>query len=404
MSIELKEKIGRIDDIHNYDPVPAYKVIEQATYTKHGKIKILSGHEAYHIINFSDVKRVLGDKGCIRGPSNMVGGPSILPTLTPKDLLLNLDFPHHARLKMFVSKDYSRNGLKWLARYIEFITNEFIDSMLSGSKMDLFSEVLDNVSVYTNCKLLGIDVEDRHYFRSLAKTVQLSDKNDVEDLTSKFNDLYQYLMDHVNGNRTRKQYGLIDKFIETGKEASPPLNNEEIVALLLGSLLGGDQNTLTVMTKITYAAISIPRIWSDLTSNPELRDKYIEEFLRLTNLGNASTFPRIANHDITISSGLIPKGSVIYADVFLANRDPSVFVNPLEINPYRDSVRHLQFGYGMHNCMGQELARIEIRTVIDVLVSRLPKMRLKGDCTSLDWSEGIILRRPDSLPITVVEE
>ncbi|MCL9782106.1 cytochrome P450 [Vibrio sp. S4M6] len=404
MNVKVNKKLARIDDVHNYDPEPAYKVIKQATYKSHGKIEILSGHEAYHVINFSDVKRILGDNRCIRGPSNDMGGPSILPTLTPKDLLLNLDFPEHTRLKRFVSKDYSRKSLQWLVSYINTITNDFIDHMLDGSERDLFTEVLDNVSIYTNCKLLGINLEDRHYFRSLAKTVQISDKNDVENLTYQFEKLYKYLMEHVNGDRTREQYGLIDKFIETGKEVSPPLNNGEIVSLLLGSLLGGDQNTLTVMTKIIYAAISIPEVWSDLSSFPELRDKYIEEFLRLTNLGNTSTFPRIANHDISISSGVISKGSVIYADVFMANRDPSVFVNPLEINPYRDSVRHLQFGYGMHNCMGQELARIEIRAVIDVLVTRLPQVRLKEGKELIRWSEGIILRRPDSLPITVIEE
>lgn len=54
------------------------------------------------------------DKTCLRSPSNEIGGPSVLPTLTPKELLLNLDFPDHTRVKQFVARDYSRSGLKWL--------------------------------------------------------------------------------------------------------------------------------------------------------------------------------------------------------------------------------------------------------------------------------------------------
>ena len=170
MDIRAQEKFGRIDEIPNYDPVPAYLIIEEASYEKHGKIEILSGHECFHLINFSDVKKILGDKKCIRGPSNTIGGPSILPTLTPKDLLLNLDFPEHSRLKQFVAKDYSRSGLNWLSNYIEHITNHFIDKMLSKDEMDLFTDVLDNVSIAANCKLLGIDIVDSSYFRGLSRT------------------------------------------------------------------------------------------------------------------------------------------------------------------------------------------------------------------------------------------
>lgn len=397
MNIDTQHHLHSITSIPNYDAPPAYTNIKEASYTEHGLIKILSGHETYHVINFSDVKKILGDKKCIRSPSNTIGGPSILPTLTPKDLLLNLDFPHHTRLKQFVSKDYSRNGLMWLTTFIEEIANIYIDDMLMKNDMDLFTDVLNKVSITSNCKLLGINIEDSHYFRSLSKTVQIADKKNVENLIEQFNMLYIYLMDHVQGNRQHSENGLIKKFINDREKSTPALNDEEITAILLGSLLGGDQNTLTVMTKILYAALMIPEIWSDMVKKPKSRELYIEELIRLTNLGNTSTFPRIATHDVEISSGVIPEGSVIYADVFLANRDPNIFSSPLEINPYRDGVRHLQFGYGMHNCMGQELARLEINAVINVLANRLPEMQLKS--CSIPWSEGIILRRPDNLPI-----
>lgn len=62
---------------------------------------------------------------------------------------------------------------------------------------------------------------------------------------------------------------------------------------------------------------------------------------------------------------------------------------------------HLQFGYGMHHCMGRELAMMEIRTILDVLAERLPNMELQQSMGNVDWSEGIILRRPDQLLINI---
>jgi cytochrome P450 len=401
MSIELHNRLSSINDIPNYDAKPAYSVIKKATYKEHGLIRILSGHEAHHIINFQDVKKILVDKTCVRGPSNAEGGPSILPTLTPKDLLLNLDFPDHSRLKQFVSKDYSRSGLSWLKQYIDEMTHICVDNMLTSGSRDLFIDVLDKVSINTNCKLLGIDIDDITYFRSLAKTVQISDKQDVDGLTQQFTHLYEYLMEHVKGTRTHADDGLIHKFINNRNKSTPPLNDDEIVSILLGSLLGGDQNTLTIMSKVLYAALSLPDIWDDIVKQPALREPYIEELLRLTNLGNSSTFPRIATQDVEISTGIIPAGATIYADVFMANRDPSAFKDPLTINPNRTGPAHLQFGYGMHQCMGRELAKMEVSAVLDVLAQRLPNMRLKEGLEKIDWSEGIILRRPDNLPISI---
>lgn len=401
MSIELHNRLSSINDIPNYDAKPAYSVIKKATYKEHGLIRILSGHEAHHVINFKDVKKILVDKTCVRGPSNAEGGPSILPTLTPKDLLLNLDFPDHSRLKQFVSKDYSRSGLSWLKLYIDEMTHICVDNMLTSGSRDLFKDVLDKVSISANCKLLGIDINDITYFRGLAKTVQISDKQDVDGLTQQFILLYEYLMEHVKGTRTHADDGLIHKFINNRNKSTPPLNDDEIVSILLGSLLGGDQNTLTIMSKVLYAALSLPDIWDDIVKHPALREPYIEELLRLTNLGNSSTFPRIATQDVEISTGIIPAGATIYADVFMANRDPSAFNDPLTINPIRTGPAHLQFGYGMHQCMGRELAKMEVSVVLDVLAQRLPNMRLKEGLEKIDWSEGIILRRPDNLPISI---
>ncbi|WLS77849.1 cytochrome P450 [Erwinia pyri] len=389
-----------ITDIPDYDSKPGYEVISAATYERMGRIRLLSGHEAFHVINYHDVKKILQDKSCIRSPSNEKGGPSVLPTLTPKEMLLNLDYPEHTRMKQFIARDYSFSGLKWLEDKIAQLTQKYAVEMESNGQPDLFTDLLDHVAADTNCVLLGIPCEDQSYFRALSHTVQVADPDDVQELVRQFELLYSYVMEHVQGKRHHTDDGLIARFINNRANCQPPLNDNELTAILLGALLGGDQNTLTGMTKIIYGLLHMPDLWEKLHEEKTLIPDAVEEMLRLTNLGSTSTFPRIATQEIQLATGLIPAGAAIFADVFLANRDPAIFPDPLLINPGRENKQHLQFGYGMHHCMGQELVRLEIKVVVGVLTRQYPQMRLRSErLNDLQWSEGIVLRRPDELPV-----
>lgn len=392
-----------LSDIPYYDPKPGYEIVKYEDACSPEIIKLLSGHEAYHIIKYEDVKKVLLDRTCIRSPSNEVGGPSVLPTLTPKELLLNLDFPDHTRLKQFVSKDFSASKLKYLEHEVSQRTIHYVILMCSKiDGWDLFKDVLDNIAVETNCSLLGIPIEDREYFRPLSHTVQIADKNDVEHLVAEFTKLYDYVLEHVQNKRKHDENGLIHRFLARRNQSTPPLNDAELTALLLGIVLGGDQNTLTAMTKIIYGLLYLPDYWKKLSNNQSIVPEVVEEMLRLTNLGNTSTFPRITTKEIILSTGKIPKDSVIYADVILANRDPNVFSEPMRIDPFRINKQHMQFGYGMHNCMGQELARLEICTVIKTLLTLLPDLTLDPKfMKDISWDEGIVLRRPNTLPVLI---
>lgn len=392
--------------IPHYDCTPGYEVLEPASYQRAGKIKLLSGHEAWHVINYHDVKKVLTSNTCLRGPSNEPNGPSILPTLTPKDLLLNLDFPHHARMKRFVAKDYSASGLAWLAPHMVDAIETLMQAARAGEAFDLYQDVLDPLAVQINCLLLGIPLVEKEYFRVLSVTVQKADPQQVEDLIEKFTALYQYLFEHVTGVRQHADDGLIARFVALRESATPPLNDEEITAILLGSLLGGDQNTLTVMTKIFYALLCTETLWQQVVDFPETTEQVADELIRLTNLGTASAFPRICSEAIELSGVTIPAGATIFPDVFLANRDPSVYASPLTIDPFRNGPRHLQFGYGMHHCMGQELAKLEICTAIKTIARLAPDLRLSDHVLpeNFIWNEGIILRRPAQLPVCTIRK
>ncbi|MFJ4374722.1 cytochrome P450 [Pseudomonas japonica] len=393
-------RLADIDITHiaNLDAAPAYQPLPAEGGFQ--RILLPSGHSAIHLTRYAEVQALLLDNRAIRAPCNEEDGPSFLPTITPPELLLNNDIPDHGRLRKVVARDFSPSGVAVLREAVEQVTHARIDLLLQqGRGADLFSLVLEQVPSTVDCQLLGIPLADRDYYRPLTHTVQIASDHDVPDLLRQFWGVYDYLTDLVTGARPSLPDGLIQRFVAARNDSEPPLSDKELVGILIGVLIGGDQNILSVLTKAVYVLLAQPVLYRSLVDDPGLIPSAVEELLRVLPLGTISAFPRLASTDIEGPWGRIPAGSVIYADAFAANRDPEVFSDPLAIRLDRQEARHLQFGYGMHNCMGAALVRLEITTVLEILVKRLPDLRLDIAAEQVPWVEGIILRRPTRLPV-----
>lgn len=387
-----------VSQIPNLDAAAQYRVAEPAAGLP--RIVLPSGHLAYHLTRYEHVQQILTDARAIRSPCNAEDGASFLPTITPPEMLLNNDAPFHSRLRKVIAKDFSPAGVAELGELVVSVTHQRLDELArAGEGADLFGLVLDEIPATVDCRLLGIDLADRAYYRPLSHTMQIASDEDVPELLRQFWEVYGYLTDLVTGVRPSLPGGLIQRLVAGRGDSEPPLNDKELVGILIGVLVGGDQNILAVLTKVLYTLLAAPGLWQSLVDNPALIPSAVEELLRLIPLGTISTFPRLASEDIDGPWGVIPAGSAIYADAFAANRDPEAFADPLVIRLDRRGPRHLQFGYGMHNCMGAALARLEITTVLQVLVERLPRLRLAVPAQELPWVHGIILRRPQHLPV-----
>ncbi|WP_231496492.1 cytochrome P450 [Rhodococcus sp. UNC363MFTsu5.1] len=385
---------------------PPGMITTQAALSPGGlpQITLPTGHTAVHLTTYADVHQVLTDTSFIRRETNVDDGPSFLPTIMPEDMLLNLDHPDHGRLKRFVAAGYSANTMTGLAPTVRRLADSAVDSLSStltaGADVDLMSEVLDPLTINVNAYYLGISASDIPKFRHLSRQMQLAHDTDVPQLLKDFWELYHYIEDLVSGQRDLNN-GLIKDLLAARDTVEPPVSDAEYAATLLGSLVGGDQNVLSVLSKIVYTALVEHSLWDLMADDPRTVPDVVEELLRLLPLGRISTFPRIASRDIKLSSGTgtLRAGEIVYADAHKANRDPEVFPEPWVVDSARTGKRHLQFGYGMHHCMGSALARMEIIEAITVLTNRLPNLRLAVDPETIAWDTGVLVHRPLSLPV-----
>ena len=388
-----------VHDIPNLDPPVAYTPVTAEGATGLPDIVLPSGHTALHLTRYDDVLKVLTDPTFGRKDTNVEGGPSFQPTTMPPDLLLNLDTPDHARMKSFVNADYSPAGVEKLKGSVHRILDRRIALLRNQDSPDLFATVLDRLPIEVNAGFLGIPESDIDYFRPSSRVVQLSHDTDIPGLLENFWLVYHYVTDLVQRKRPVAPGGLIDRFLSARNEAEPPLSEDELVATLLGSVLGADQNVLSVLAKAVYVLLQAPALWTLLAEEPAVAPQLVEELLRVLPLGTISTFPRIATREVCLRDAVIPEGALVYADAFAANRDPGTFPQPELVDPFRDGKRHLQFGYGMHHCMGASLARMEITVTLVRLAQEFPTLQLTAEPAAVPWDSGVLLRRPTSLPV-----
>ncbi|MFF7446035.1 MULTISPECIES: cytochrome P450 [unclassified Streptomyces] len=388
-----------VADIPHLDASPVYTLRPDRSAGGLPQVTLPSGHAAVHLTRYRDVHKVLTDPTFARARTNVEDGPSFLPTTMPPELLLNLDTPDHARMRGFVTADYSAAGVERLRPTVEAVIDDRFAALRSQDSPDLFRTVLDPFPVTVNCHFLGLPLDDIAYFRQYSRTVQMASNDDIPHLLDHFWKIYHYVTDLVTGARPVSPDGLVARFVAGRDRAEPPLTDKELVGLLLGSVLGADQNVLSFLTKAVYVLLCSPRLWQRLVDEPDIAPRLVEELLRLIPLGTISTFPRVATRDLETSDGLVREGDVVYADAFAANRDPEAFPEPEVIDPDRQGKRHLQLGYGMHHCMGAALTRLEITTLLTRLAREFPTLTLDADPQSLPWDHGTLLRRPTSLPV-----
>lgn len=391
-----------LDGIANIAPPLMIEPLPQRSTGGLPQVKLPSGHTAVHVTAYRDVHAVLTDLSFARAETNVEDGPSFLPTIMPTEMLLNLDHPGHGRLKGFVASAYSAATMTRRVPAVHRVLDDALAELRAQHERgsaDLVRALLDPVTIGVNVDYLGIPTADLAYFRHLSREMQLGDDNDVDKLLADFWTLYHYIEDLV-ARRRELRPGLILDLLAARDSVSPPVTDGEYAAILLGSLVGGDQNILSVITKIAYVALARPELWQYLVDNPDAIPAAVEEFLRLLPLGRISTFPRVTTRALTLSQGTLYPGDIVYADAHSANRDPEVYPDPAVIDPARNGKRHLQFGYGMHHCMGAAMARMEITEVLRRLVTELPTLRLAVPEDRIPWETGILVHRPTSLPVT----
>ncbi|QJY50318.1 cytochrome P450 [Pseudonocardia broussonetiae] len=330
------------------------------------------GKPGWLVTGYDLVRAVLADprfssrRELMRHPTIDYGDIEV-PPAPPGEFLL-MDEPQHGRYRKPLVGRFTVRRMRLLAERVEQITTEHLDAMeAAGPPTDLVSAFARPVPAVVICELLGVPYEDRGSFQEQIDAF-MNGETDDEDLLAAYTATQDYLAELV---RTKRAHPTDDVLSElTGTD----LTDEELRGVALILLAAGLDTTANMLSLGTFALLSHPDQLAALRADPGLVDGAVEELLRYLSV--AKTFLRTALEDVELGGRTIAAGSTVILSHHTANRDPERFDDPHVLDVRRPYTGHVAFGHGIQQCLGQQLARVELRVALPALLDRFPTLRL----------------------------
>jgi cytochrome P450 len=209
-------------------------------------------------------------------------------------------------------------------------------------------------------------------------------------------EVIDYLRGHLEARRRAPREDLISAML-AARDRDENLDDEEILATTLLVMGAGHETTTNLIGNATLSLLRHPEQLAQLRREPALGASAVEEFLRFDSPVQATS--RIAQTPYAVHGLTIPPGEEIGLLLGAANRDPGAFAEPDRLDLARGDSRHLSFGFGIHFCLGANLARLEAQLAVAGLLARAPRLAPASDDAELEWRPGWLLRGLVRLPV-----
>ncbi|MFC4007197.1 cytochrome P450 [Nonomuraea purpurea] len=364
------------------------------------RITLPSGDPAWLVTRYEDVRTVLADPRFSREAITAPGAPKVFPIAKGAKSIIVMDPPEHSRLRRLVSHAFSVRRMEELRPRVEDIARNLVAAMEeAGPPADLVAGITQPLPIMVICEMLGVPYEEVDQFRTWTDLMLSFDAGRREEVIEARDRLNGYLAELIEAKRTRPSDDLLMVLINARDEGDR-LSEEELVAFGFTLLGAGYHATTAGMTHVMLRLLRHPEHMRTLRDKPELLPQAGEELLRLSQAGGGVGALRIATEDVELGGALIKAGEAVLPVTTAANRDPGVFPDPDGYDPMREQNHHITFGHGIHYCLGAQLSRIELRIVMETLLTRLPGLELAVPESELRWRTGTAFGRPETLPVT----
>ncbi|MFI8368428.1 cytochrome P450 [Streptomyces sp. NPDC085466] len=310
--------------------------------------------------------------------------------------LLGWDDPEHNVQRRMLIPSFSLKRTDGMRPRIQATVDRLLDSMeAAGPPAELVSAFALPVPSIVICDLLGVPYEDHDFFEEQSRRLLRGPTgDDIEDALAR---LEGYLGDLVDGKRARPGEGVLDDLIaRQAREGGP--DREELVQLATILLVAGHETTANMISLGTYTLLRHPERMAQLRADPALLPTAVEELLRFLSIADGML--RVAREDVEIDGAVIRAGDGVVFSTSLINRDGSVYADPDALDWERAARHHVAFGFGIHQCLGQNLARAELEIALGTLLRRLPGLRLAAAAEEIPFKPGDTIQGMLELPVT----
>jgi cytochrome P450 len=382
------------------DPFPTFK--RWRDHSPVVPVKVL-GQRAWIVTRYNDVQAALKDERLVKDKRNARDAtqkepwmPAFLKPLERN--MLDLDTPDHTRLRSLVHLAFTPRLIGQMQSRVHGLAHDLINRVQKNSQMDLVHDFALQVPMTIISEMLGIDERDRANFHRWSSAA-VSISTPLDGLLA-MPSLYQFvgfLRRLIRERRVEPRDDLTSALLKAKAEGSS-LSEDELIAMITILLIAGHETTVGLIGNGVLALLEHQDQLERLRSEPDLMKSAVEELTRFTAPVLMAT-ERYARENLSIAGVEIPKGELVLAALGSANHDETQFENPESLALDRQNNKHLGFGQGAHYCIGAPLARLETSIAFQVLLERLPNLRLAVKSEKLRWNSGFATRNLKALPV-----
>ena len=311
--------------------------------------------------------------------------------------------PEHTRLRTVASKAFTPRRYKVLEPAIRENVDIMIDKMLAaGEPGDILSDIANDLPTITILTLFGVpisripEIKKWSASRALMTWAELTDEEQIPHAHNLV-EYWNFCQEVVSNNKANPgQDNLAADLLKLQAEGND-ISDHEIASLLYSMLFAGHETTTTLISNSLRMLLSNPETYQALVEDPEKIPGAIDEVLRMA--GSIVAWRRKATRDAEIAGVKIPEGSGVLLLMGSANRDASVFENPDVFDIGRENARnHMSFGYGIHFCLGNLLAKLQGKVALEEITKKIPTLRLMPGA-DINFIENLSFRVPTSVPV-----
>ena len=393
------DELGLFDDAVAGDvrnPYPELAEARRATPVQRLDSSLMpheEGQEVFFVYRHDDIAQVLRDGDTFSSAHiiDLIMGP-----IMGEHIMLGMDDPQHRRYRALVSTAFRQKVLtQWEHEVFGAIADELIDTFATRGRAELVREFDFPYPTKVISGILGLPREDYLQFQRWSTAI-LSFFTKLDEAITASREVKEYMAVILQDRRREPREDLISELAQAELDGEH-LTDEEIFSFLRLLLPAGVETTYRSLGNLLFSLLSAPEQLEAVHADRSLIPQAIEEALRLET--PLLSITRLATTDSEVGGVAIPAGSTVMLMLAAANRDEERYAEPDRFDIFRMNPKpHISFGQGPHACLGTHLARIEMRVAVNLLLDRLPNLRLdpEGDDPHI---RGQVFRSPTSLPV-----
>lgn len=379
-----------------FDPPPQLKAMQEQGPP--ARVRLWDGTTPWLITRYAEQRAVLSDPR-VSSDITQPGYPSpVKYTGGPISFIL-MDDPEHARLRRMVTAPFAIKRIEAMRPALQGIVDALIDDLLAGPKpVDLVEAFALPVPSLVICELLGVPYGDHDFFQANSRNL-ISRTVSAEERGAAHAALTGYLDDLLGQKIAEPGDDLLTRLTQQIDKGE--LTREEAASMGVLLLLAGHETTANMIALGTLALLEHPDQLALLrdSDDPKLIAAAVEELLRYLNITHNGR-RRVALADIEVGGQVIRAGEGIIVPNDIGNRDPGAFADPDRLDLRRDARHHVAFGFGVHQCLGQPLARMELQVVYSTLYRRIPSLTVAAGLEQIPFKHDGSVYGVYELPVT----